>query len=143
MAELTTTGRRTLRALDREESLRLLAGFPLGRVIFTDRALPAVRPVNHLVDGGTIVIRTHRGAGILSAARRGVVVAYEADSIDLERHVGWSVVVTGLARPVRDPVAAERYRRALRPWVDQTMDEVIAISSDIVTGFELAIEPAG
>ena len=32
--------------LAREEALRLLATVPLGRVVFTDRALSAIRPVN-------------------------------------------------------------------------------------------------
>ncbi|MFD8141548.1 pyridoxamine 5'-phosphate oxidase family protein [Streptomyces sp. NPDC059708] len=46
-----TTPARRMRELDRAEALRLLATVSLGRVVFTHRALPAVRPVNHLVDG--------------------------------------------------------------------------------------------
>jgi nitroimidazol reductase NimA-like FMN-containing flavoprotein (pyridoxamine 5'-phosphate oxidase superfamily) len=137
MTQLRTDGRRVLRGLSRDESLRLLGSVPMGRVVFTDRALPAIRPVNHLVDDGHVVIRSHTGAAILSAAERGVVVAYEADMIDPETRVGWSVVVTGVARQVRNPVEVDRYRRLLRPWVDQPMDQVLAISSDLVTGFEL------
>jgi DNA-binding transcriptional LysR family regulator len=145
VSELGVTGRRVLRELSREESLRRLASLSLGRVVFTHAALPAIRPVNHLVDEGRIVIRSHSGAAILSAAARGVVVAYEADAIDPEEHVGWSVVVTGVADLVRDPAAVARYRRRLRPWVDQAMDQVIVISSELVTGFELtaeAVDPA-
>ena len=77
-------------------------------------------------------------SAILSAAQRGVVVAYEADALEPEAHLGWSVVVTGVARPVRDPRAAAAYRRKLRPWIDRPMDQVIAISADIVTGFTLS-----
>ena len=32
--------------LDSAESRRLLASVPIGRIVFTDRALPAVQPVN-------------------------------------------------------------------------------------------------
>ncbi|MFD8980207.1 pyridoxamine 5'-phosphate oxidase family protein [Streptomyces sp. NPDC059564] len=39
----------------------LLATVSLGRIVFTEHALPAVRPVNHCVDGEDIVIRTHGG----------------------------------------------------------------------------------
>jgi nitroimidazol reductase NimA-like FMN-containing flavoprotein (pyridoxamine 5'-phosphate oxidase superfamily) len=126
-----------LRELSREESLRLLASVPLGRVVFTDRALPAIRPVNHLVDGGRVIVRSHTGAAILRAAERGVVVAYEADAIDPEFRLGWSVVVTGVARLVKEPARAAEYERRLRPWVDVPMDQVIEISADIVTGFAL------
>jgi hypothetical protein len=31
--------------------MSLLASVPLGRIVFTARALPAIRPVSHLVDG--------------------------------------------------------------------------------------------
>lgn len=134
-----TTRRRTLRELGREESLRLLGGVSLGRVVFTHRALPAIRPVNHLLDDGRVIIRSHTGAAIVTAAEQGVVVAYEADSIDPDEHVGWSVVVTGVARLVRDPAAAARYERRLRPWVEQQMDQVIAITPEIITGFTLSV----
>ena len=143
MVTLGMTERRVLRELSREESLRLLSSVSLGRVVFTHQALPAIRPVNHLVDDGQVIIRTHPGAAILTAAQRGVVVAYEADVLDPEAHVGWSVVVTGVARPVRDPRAAADYRRRLRPWIDRPMDQVIAISADIVTGFALSGGVAG
>jgi nitroimidazol reductase NimA-like FMN-containing flavoprotein (pyridoxamine 5'-phosphate oxidase superfamily) len=132
---------RGLRELSRAESLRLLASVPLGRVVFTDRALPAIRPVNHLVDGERVIVRSHTGAAILCAAERGVVVAYEADAIDAEFRLGWSVVVTGVARLVRDPARAAAYRRRLRPWVDLPMEQVIEISADIVTGFALSGVP--
>jgi hypothetical protein len=44
--------------LDEVEAMRLLATAAYGRVVFTLNALPAIRPVNHLVDDGTIIIRT-------------------------------------------------------------------------------------
>ncbi|HEY8473757.1 MAG TPA: pyridoxamine 5'-phosphate oxidase family protein [Natronosporangium sp.] len=131
---------REMRELSREESLRLLGSVAFGRVVFTDRALPAIRPVNHLVDGDRVIIRSHTGAALLAAAERGVVVAYEADMIDPEQRVGWTVVVTGVARPVRDPARIADYQHRLQPWVDRPMDQVIAISADLVTGF--ALEPA-
>jgi len=55
----------------------------LGRIVFTRRAMPAIRVVNHMLDGGDIIIRSHSGAAAVSAAdsARGVVVAYEADTV--------------------------------------------------------------
>ena len=40
--------------------MRLLETVWLGRVVFTARTLPAIRPVSHLVDGDHIIIRGHR-----------------------------------------------------------------------------------
>lgn len=129
---------RLLMELSAEESLRLLGGVSVGRVVFTMDALPAIRPVNHVVDDGTVVIRSHEGAAIVAAARgadEGVVVAYEADRLDEDQRLGWSVIVTGWARLVTDPAEAARYERTLRPWVAGAIEYLIRIHPDQVTGF--------
>ncbi|WP_159850738.1 pyridoxamine 5'-phosphate oxidase family protein [Nocardia sp. CY41] len=125
--------------LDRAEALRLLASAPLGRVVYTRNALPAIRPVNHLVDGGLIVVRTRLTSRFTSAVRGNspVVVTYAADDIDPVRRVGWSVSVTGLAHTVTDSVRIARYERLLQPWVEGVMDSVITIEPDIVSGIRL------
>lgn len=120
------------------ESWRLLAGVSLGRVVFTQHAMPAIRPVNHLVDDETVIIRSHLGAAITGRAADGAVVCYEADDIDPVRHTGWSVIVTGMARLIRDPAAVSRYEKLLQPWAEGQMDYVIAITPQVVTGLRLA-----
>ncbi|OIJ68689.1 pyridoxamine 5'-phosphate oxidase family protein [Streptomyces mangrovisoli] len=129
-------------ALTSDEALHLLAGVSFGRVVFTQHALPTVRPVNHVLDGGDIIIRTHEGAALSSRAGQagepGVVVAYEADDIDPLSHVGWSVVVTGYAHLVTDPAELTRVRALLHPWVDRTMDYAVRIRPGLVTGIRLA-----
>ncbi|WP_225829916.1 pyridoxamine 5'-phosphate oxidase family protein [Streptomyces sp. NK08204] len=125
--------------LDPAEALRLLGSVPLGRIVFTRQALPTVRPVNHVLDGGDIVIRTHEGAALTSQARQsedtGVVVAYEADAIDPDTHLGWSVVVTGYARLVTDDDEVARIRTMLHPWAAQPgTDHAVRIHPDLVTG---------
>ncbi len=133
---------RELVPLERAEALRLLGAAPFGRIVFTVRALPAIRPVNHLLVDDTVVIRTHDGAALTAAALGGddigVVVAYEADAIDPVTRLGWSVVVTGFARPVTDPARLARYRALLSPWVTASMDHLVAIQPDLVTGYRLA-----
>jgi hypothetical protein len=136
-----TDPRRRLVELGPEEALRLLSGTPLGRIVFTRHALPAIRPVHHIVDGGDIVIRTHEDAALTTRAEEagahGVVVAYEADDIDLRTRLGWSVVVTGYCRLVTDPQAAARYKAVLHPWTDQHMEQVVRIRPDLITGIRL------
>jgi len=130
--------RRELAELPKDESLRLLASVPFGRVVFTARALPAIRPVNHLVDGTRIIIRTSLGSALSADVDgTGTVVAYEADEIDPVTRQGWSVVVVGRALPVTDGMLSARYRQALQPWAAGHRDEVIAISTDMVTGYWL------
>ena len=137
-----TTGRE-LAELPRDEALRLLASVPFGRVVFTASALPAIRPVNHLVDGRRIIIRTSLGSALSTDVDDvGTVVAYEADEIDPVTRQGWSVVVVGRALPVRDGLLSARYRQALQPWAAGHRDEVIAISTDMVTGYRL-VPPDG
>ncbi|OLZ65294.1 pyridoxamine 5'-phosphate oxidase [Streptomyces sp. IMTB 2501] len=128
--------------LDRAEALRLLSSVSLGRIVFTLQALPTVRPVAHVMDGGDIVIRTREGAALASPAQEGdgtgVVVAYEADAIDPDTHLGWSVVVTGYARLVTDPHELARVRSLLRPWAPQQgLDQAVRIHPELVTGVML------
>jgi hypothetical protein len=134
---------RALEQLNRSEALKLLGSVSLGRLVFTHQALPAVRPVNHLVVSESIIVRATTGAAITSAAdRNGVVVAYEADQIDAETRLGWSVIVVGTARLMTDDLAASRYRARLRPWIAGSVDDVITISTDLVSGYRLVPSPA-
>ncbi|MGW9031208.1 pyridoxamine 5'-phosphate oxidase family protein [Streptomyces sp. NPDC055722] len=130
--------------LDAAEALHLLGSVSLGRIVFTRHALPTVRPVNHVLDRGDIIVRTHEGAEVSAYTRQpdglGVVVAYEADSIDPDTHLGWSVVVTGYAHLVTDPVELARYQAMLHPWVDEAMDQAIRIHPDLVTGLLLTAD---
>jgi len=130
--------------LSPDESVRLLSSASMGRVAFSARALPAIRPVNHLIDDDHVIIRTDTGASITSGLRAGgqTVVAYEADEIDQAQRLGWSVVVVGVARRVTDPGEAAAYRRSLRPWVAGSKDQVIAIHIDLITGYRLTPAPA-
>ncbi|WP_405833447.1 MULTISPECIES: pyridoxamine 5'-phosphate oxidase family protein [unclassified Streptomyces] len=135
-----TTPARRMRELDRTEALLLVATVSLGRIVFTQHALPAVRPVNHLIEDGDIIIRIHDGALaslVAPADVPGVVVAYEADAIDPETHLGWSVVVTGYASLVTDAGEVDRYAELLRPWVAQPMAGALRIRPDLVTGFRV------
>ncbi|MEC4570170.1 pyridoxamine 5'-phosphate oxidase family protein [Streptomyces virginiae] len=130
-----------MRELDRSEALGLLASVSLGRIVFTEHALPAVRPVNHLVDGDDIVIRIHEVGALAALAAPvggpGVVVAYEADAIDPDTHLGWSVVVTGYARSGCRAEDDERYAALLHPGAGPPRTCTVRIRPDLVTGFRL------
>jgi nitroimidazol reductase NimA-like FMN-containing flavoprotein (pyridoxamine 5'-phosphate oxidase superfamily) len=126
--------RNGLEVLDRDECLRLLDGATLGRVGVTAAALPSVLPVNFRLAGDRIVFRTGRGTK-LAAATRNAVVAFEVDDIDPVRHTGWSVVVTGVARPVIDAgELAVLQERDIPRWAAGDDGHVVEVSIELVSG---------
>jgi hypothetical protein len=122
-------------ALSREDSMALLRSVPVGRVVFSHRALPAITPVNFSVlANGDVVIRTGLGSR-LSAATKGTVVAFETDSYDGVSREAWSVVVTGRAEHVASEDELASIEGALRaPWVSGERGIVIRIGAEIVEG---------
>jgi nitroimidazol reductase NimA-like FMN-containing flavoprotein (pyridoxamine 5'-phosphate oxidase superfamily) len=102
-----------LEALTLPECMELLAQCSLGRVAFTERALPAIRPVNYTLVGHQIVLQTDPNG--LGRRLDGQVVAFEVDEIDPVAETGWSVVVTGTARLLRSP--SDLVRQASVPLV--------------------------
>jgi len=128
------------RELTREECLALLPTVPVGRLVYTDRALPAVVPVNFVVDGGQVVIRTGGGSA-LAAAVRGSIVAFEVDDFDRAARNGWSVTVTGQARQVVDPVELERLSLlGLEPYASGR-DNFVVVPVQLVTGRRVGAGP--
>ena len=125
--------------LDPTEAMRLLATISYGRVVFTQDALPAIRLVNHLLDNGRVIIRTRLTTKVSAALRStpaGFVVAYQADSLDLQRKQGWSVVLIGIAHTVTDPGEVSRYEQLLHPWVNKA-DTALSIQPQVVTGIRI------
>lgn len=77
---------------------------------------------------------------VAPADATGVVVAYEADVIDPETHLGWSVVITGYARRVTDPGDLARYAARLSPWlVHSATNAALRIQADLITGARLRV----
>ena len=123
-----------LQQLSRDECLRLMASVPVGRVIYTRRALPAVELVNFALDQGDIVLRTDR-SGKLAAAARGAVVAFEADQLDPAGPSGWSVTAIGPSREVTDPgEIAWLQTIGLSSWAPGAREHFIRISPVMLTG---------
>lgn len=114
--------------------MRLMGTVPVGRIVYTRQALPAVELVNFTLDDGDIIVRTD-ASGKLAAATRGAVVAFETDSIDLSGHTGWSVTIVGQARAVIDGEEIHRLEQAeVIPWAPGKRDHFIRISPTIVNG---------
>jgi uncharacterized protein len=131
-----------LEQLSRDECLRLMGSVPVGRIVYTRRALPAVEMVNFALVGGDIVIRTS-AEGKLAVATRGAVVAFEADSVDLAERTGWSVTIVGQAWAVTDGAEIRRLERAAPPsWVTRQSGHFVRISPAMVNGRRVGPTPS-
>jgi nitroimidazol reductase NimA-like FMN-containing flavoprotein (pyridoxamine 5'-phosphate oxidase superfamily) len=126
-----------LTELRREECVQLLASAVVGRVVFTEAALPAAHPVTYLLDGDEVVFRT-AGGGRLAVATLHHVVAFQADEIDPASRTGWSVLAVGQAYEVIDPRRlAELAGRMPAPWSAALDGHIVAIPLQRLTGGRL------
>jgi len=132
-----STDRHGLEVLGLEECLTLLASRPYGRLAYLDAGAPAIVPVNHLVDGSSVVIRSLDGAK-LGAAIFERAVAFELDDLDFTTRTGWSVVVRGRAEVV-DAAETENYEKWLDSWAvrDGARTTWVRIVADEVSGRRL------
>jgi nitroimidazol reductase NimA-like FMN-containing flavoprotein (pyridoxamine 5'-phosphate oxidase superfamily) len=124
--------------LTHSECFALLATVPVGRVVYSERAMPIVVPVNFSVVGSDVIVRTGRRSRLAMHAP-GNVVAFEVDDIDMASRSGWSVVLTGLIRLVRDPgELAQLHALRLPAWGATEFDRYLALRPDVVSGRRIA-----
>ena len=125
-----------LEVLERAECLRLLALGGVGRVALPAEP-PLVRPVNFVLDGERVVIRTGPGSLWRSASEHRLVT-FEIDGARNVDHRGWSVLATGalmhldpddhalgtavagVGTPRSRPVRRDHHREVERPPADGT-----------------------
>lgn len=126
-----------LEILSAPECLRLLRTVPLGRLVYTLGGLPAIRLVNFVLDDDTIVLNTGPGQK-LRAAERGDVVAFEADDVDVDRQLGWTVTAIGhLSVVPADESAILRGSLPLHSWLPVDDPQLIRLGIESVHGRRL------
>jgi uncharacterized protein len=127
------SGSVVLETLTEQECLRLLLTVPLGRIVFTDRALPAILPAYFVINGRSLVVRTSLNSRL--AAAHGTVVAFEADQCDPLNRTGWYVTVTGHAHVVDDSAEIkELSSNGLPAWIPVSSDCFVRIYGELITG---------
>lgn len=126
--------------LGRAECVRLLGTASVGRIAFSDRALPAVVPVTYAVDDDHVVVRTAAGSR-LAVAAADAILAFEVDEVEPALRCGWSVTVLGRGRVVTDPLEADRLRALVTPWAPGERDVVVLLPLTIVEGRRIAPRP--
>lgn len=132
------TDRHGLEVLSLSQCLALLRSRPLGRLAYLEAGGPTVVPVNHLVDGPSVVLRSLAGAKT-DAVLNGQSVAFQLDEHDPARGTGWSVLVRGRAVPVDDPEEIARFESELDSWAASDDDDAtwLRIVAEEVSGRRL------
>jgi nitroimidazol reductase NimA-like FMN-containing flavoprotein (pyridoxamine 5'-phosphate oxidase superfamily) len=135
---MTADPRTGLETLSDDECWQLLRRGELGRLAVAANGRPDIFPVNYVVDGDDLIIRTAAGFK-LAAAVLGPAVAFEIDGIEPENHPGWSVVVHGPATEIdgtEDIVRVESL--PLQPWTGGDKPRYLRIAASEVTGRRIA-----
>ena len=131
---MLTDPRTWLEILGTEECWRLLGTVPVGRLAVVTDGQPEIFPVNFVVGDGAVVFRTEAGTK-LAAVDGNPAVCFEADEIDPATRSGWSVVVRGRARAVREPAQLARLRAlALEYWSVGDKPDYVEITPTLVSG---------
>jgi hypothetical protein len=129
-----TERERRLDVLDMAECRRLIATSAIGRIAFTEAAMPSIQPASFAVSGDDVVIPTGLGSK-MAAGSRGAVVAFEIDDYDLIERTGWNVTIIGPSRLISVPsqVAALDALGVL-PWAPATTHCYVALRMALVRG---------
>jgi nitroimidazol reductase NimA-like FMN-containing flavoprotein (pyridoxamine 5'-phosphate oxidase superfamily) len=129
--------------LGRPECLRLLAEHGIGRIAVsvTEWDHPLVRPVNYIFDqpSQSVLIRSGSGSK-LHALMRSARATFEIDGIDSAGHVGWSVIIVGVAEEVTSAAEVRRIEGlGLEPWAPGHKGHWISIRTNVVSGRRIAL----
>lgn len=132
---------RSLEVLDQAECRRLLGTAVIGRLAYTEGALPTIQPVHFALSGNRIVIPTRTGSKV-AAASRGAVVAFEVDDFDPTTRTGWNVTVIGPSHVISDAAQVRALDDlGVRPWAAASEPAYIALQMTIVRGRQVFIDP--
>jgi len=119
----------------------LLRQVSVGRLAVWVDDHPDIFPLNYTVDHGTLVFRTAEGTK-LQAATGGTPVALEADGINADTGVAWSVVIKGQAAPVQNPQEVmDTVGLLLFPWQAGKKEHFVRITPETVTGRRFKVVP--
>lgn len=112
--------------LDADECWALLAESEVGRVAWSGPDGIVIVPVNYQLAGRTVVFHTVPGSS-LAALAEGAAVSFQADDIDRESAIGWSVLVRGKA-------GQADARTSSVSWLGDTRTVGVAITPDSIDG---------
>ena len=121
--------------LNEQECLELLETTTVGRVGFVEGGRVLIIPVNYLLDGHDIVIRTSP-TGVLSALPSShEIIAFEVDHHDDMSGSGWSVLLGGRMTEVdHDDVDAIPGASRKHPWAGGERSLALRLNTETISG---------
>jgi len=125
------------RELSGQECTTRLGGSVIGRIAVCTPDGPVVIPVNYVMDGESVIVRT-APYGLLAGYAWGLA-SFEIDAFDDTSRRGWSVLVMGQATPVEDvdEVMSLQLTDKLVAWAPGSRNMFIRITPRSVTGREV------
>jgi hypothetical protein len=125
---------RLLQVLDTAECRRLLARASVGRLAFTEGAMPTIQPASFTISNEDVLIPTGLGSK-MAAGSRAAVLAFEVDDYDLIQRTGWNVTVVGPSRLISDPDQIRVLDSlGIRPWAPASSHCYIALRMAVLRG---------
>jgi len=125
-----------LASLDTDECRRLVGRRGIGRVIFTEGARPVALPVNYVIYREDVVFRTSSGSSLTAVI--GHITGFQVDRVDDDLGQGWSVLFSGEASVITDPIELEDVGAfPPQPWADGDRNLYIRIAPSEISGRRL------
>lgn len=111
---------------------KLIRAGVFGRMVLSRSTGPEIVPVNYVVVGDTVLVRTSPGS-LLDQYADGADLVFEVDHADYTRWHGWSVVARGRGERVAPDELTDEERTAPGPPAWITREEVSWIRLPWVT----------
>lgn len=119
-----------------DECWELLATMQFARLAWNSGTGPILLPVNFVVHGREIWMRTTAYSAIAEQVDESPI-AVEVDDVDRETHVGWSVLLRGRAEVIYHEEQVPDEVHALHTWPSGARPLWVRLRPDIVTGRRL------
>jgi uncharacterized protein len=122
-------------ALDEAVCWRLMETVEVGRLSYTEAALPVVRPVPFVVENGAcVVVALSLAVTSIRVFAQPTIVAFEAGEWRPSEHHGSSVLLVGRASAASELDAVRFAERGLLPWIGGQLALYVQVMGGVVTG---------
>jgi nitroimidazol reductase NimA-like FMN-containing flavoprotein (pyridoxamine 5'-phosphate oxidase superfamily) len=126
---------RRIRELGAGECMDLVASVPAGRIAHDDARGPIVIPVNHVVDRGTVVLRTSPASNLAGSVRGGWA-SYQVDDLGASGDPSWSVLLRGTIQAL-DPGEVQELPGRPEPQAEGVRTLYLRLTPRSITGRRL------
>ncbi|WP_226533468.1 pyridoxamine 5'-phosphate oxidase family protein [Microbacterium paraoxydans] len=122
-----------IRVLDEQQSSELLRTTTIGRIGFVHDDRVQILPVNYVVSGRDLLLRTAPDGLLAELTREPADVSFEVDYHDPLGSTAWSVLLHGSLSRVPEEKAAGAGAR-VTPWAGSDRDLPLAFHIEHITG---------